>query len=150
MSPVFTFNTSTLYSGVRGSLKLSIAGCGLLRGNSSISLEAWRNRLGVRLEKTAPATVESRPQFLKRLQRTVAWLNSRQRLEADGFVGARSGGPLQSCSSAAPSASIEACAFKRPSCFLLRQCSAFERAKVWVGTEYKNKVVLTVRSLCFI
>ena len=132
MFPARASDPSTLYSGVRGSLKLSIAGCGLLRGTFSVSLEAWWNRLRMRLEKTAPATVESGPQFLKRLQCTVAWLNSRQRLEADGFVGARTGGPLQSCSSAAPSASTEAFAFKRPSCLLLRQCSAFERAKVWL------------------
>ena len=33
----------------------------------------------VRLEKTAPATVESRPQFDERLRRTASWLSVRQR-----------------------------------------------------------------------
>ena len=42
-------------------------------------IEVWWNRLRLRLEKIAPATAESRPQFLQRLRRTVTWLNARQR-----------------------------------------------------------------------
>ena len=33
----------------------------------------------VRLEKKAPAIVESRPQSVQRLRRTASWLNARQR-----------------------------------------------------------------------
>ena len=33
----------------------------------------------VRLDKTAPATVESGLQFVQRLRRTASWLNARQR-----------------------------------------------------------------------
>ena len=42
-------------------------------------IEAWCNRLRLRLEKTAPETLESRPEFFQRLRRTVAWLNACQR-----------------------------------------------------------------------
>ena len=65
---------------------LKEAGCVPLKQRAKHSpdlkaIEAWWNRLRLRLEKTAPACAESRPQFLQRLRRTVAWLNSRQRLE---------------------------------------------------------------------
>ena len=63
---------------------LKPAGCFPLRQHTKHSpdlnaIEAWWNRLRQRLEKTAPASLESRPQFLKRLRRTVIWLNTRQR-----------------------------------------------------------------------
>ena len=45
------------------------------------AIEAWWNRLRQRLQKTAPSAFESRQEFHKRLQRTVAWLNERQRRE---------------------------------------------------------------------
>ena len=49
--------------------------------------------------KTAPSAFESRPEFLKRLQRTVAWLNERQRREGRRFCAAEAA----SLSCAAPS-----------------------------------------------
>ena len=63
---------------------LKAAGCEPLRKHTKHSpdlnaIEAWWNRLRLRFEQTAPSTFESQPVFLKRLRRTVAWLNQRQR-----------------------------------------------------------------------
>ena len=65
---------------------LKDAGCVPLKQHTKYSpdlnpIEAWWNRLRLRLEQTAPACAESRHEFLQRLRRTVSWLNARQRLE---------------------------------------------------------------------
>ena len=44
----------------------------------------WWGQLRIRLEKTAPMHMESRAKFIKRLRRTVTWMNSRMR--RDGHV----------------------------------------------------------------
>ena len=39
------------------------------------AIEGWWNRLRQRLEETEPEYFEDRPEFLKRLRRTVDWIN---------------------------------------------------------------------------
>ena len=46
------------------------------------AIEGWWRRLRQRLEETAPVKCEKRAEFLKRLRRTVTWLNVNCR--ADG------------------------------------------------------------------
>ena len=39
------------------------------------AIEGWWHRLRMRLEETAPMDRESREEFVRRLRRTVTWLN---------------------------------------------------------------------------
>ena len=45
------------------------------------AIEGWWDRLRTRVDQTAPTTFESRPEFLRRLRRAVAWMNSNCRGE---------------------------------------------------------------------
>ena len=63
---------------------LKAAGCDVVTRHTKHSpdlnaIEAWWGRLKKLLETKAPAELESRSEFLKRLRRTVTWLNTRER-----------------------------------------------------------------------
>ncbi len=65
---------------------LAGAGCDVLKRHTKYSpdlnvIEVWWNRLRQLLEARAPATTETRPQFLARLRRTVTWMNRSLRAE---------------------------------------------------------------------
>ena len=45
------------------------------------AIEGWWRRLRQRLDETAPADCENRPSFLRRLRRTVLWMNVKCRVE---------------------------------------------------------------------
>ena len=46
------------------------------------AIEAWWARLKKRLEETAPAEIEKRADFVKRLRKTVTWMNDNLQDEA--------------------------------------------------------------------
>ena len=61
---------------------LADAGCDVLHKHPKYSpdlnaIEAWWNRLRQILECQAPSAIETRPQFILRLRRTVNWMNLR-------------------------------------------------------------------------
>lgn len=66
-----------------GVMALKATGCIPLKEHPKHSadlnaIEVWWNRLRMRLEKTEPTAAESRPQFLQRLRRTVAYACQRR------------------------------------------------------------------------
>ena len=65
---------------------LADAGCDVLERHPKYSpdlnaIDVWWHRLRQLLEDRAPAEIESRPQFILRLRRTVTWMNRRCRQE---------------------------------------------------------------------
>ena len=66
---------------------LSNAGCDVLKKHTNYypdlnAIEAWWNRLRRLMESRAPPMMETRAQFLLRLRKAMAWLNSNAKTEA--------------------------------------------------------------------